>query len=169
MRFQRQEGPLYEVKAFFSKHPAMAGLGIFAFLSWTVIVRELSAIKSCEIVLPTQPEVTSDVFSEPTTTRQQRVRTKKAAPAAVKFEPCTQEQKSITLRQTNVTSSIKKLTKCPNQENWLEEYYLQDRPLKGKERWLAINIGCNKGFDSLNLLRMGTKDQTIRQSSRKIG
>ncbi|OEU08608.1 hypothetical protein FRACYDRAFT_249499 [Fragilariopsis cylindrus CCMP1102] len=71
--------------------------------------------------------------------------------------------------------SITLATKCPNSALWLDEYYIELH----KERlllrsaststtaaatspsFLGISVGCNKGFDAINTLRMGTNDDTI--------
>ena len=55
---------------------------------------------------------------------------------------------------------ISKITGCPEQ-TWLDQYYQYDYRGTG---FTAVNIGCNKGFDAVNLLRMGSNDETITRS-----
>ncbi|OEU20235.1 hypothetical protein FRACYDRAFT_236307 [Fragilariopsis cylindrus CCMP1102] len=69
-------------------------------------------------------------------------------------------------------------TKCPK-AIWLEEYYTQlhqERLLlsssslssseskSSSSSFLGISVGCNKGFDAINTLRMGTNDNEISQA-----
>jgi len=78
--------------------------------------------------------------------------------------------------------SITQATKCVDSSNWLEEYYQevyaiyqqnnntqqqeqeqeqeQERDTSNDE-FVAISVGCNKGFDALNTLRMGTYDSSL--------
>jgi hypothetical protein len=42
-----------------------------------------------------------------------------------------------------------------SEQTWLDQFYQQDYRGTG---FIAINIGCNKGFDAVNLLRMGSND-----------
>ncbi|CAJ1934986.1 unnamed protein product [Cylindrotheca closterium] len=91
--------------------------------------------------------------------------------------------------------SLTAATKCPN-ATWLEDYYLDlqrehynghiDQSSQGKQLWsssssssslnnlqhesqqfLGISIGCNKGFDAINTLRMGTYDADIDKAKWK--
>jgi FkbM family methyltransferase len=70
-------------------------------------------------------------------------------------------------------------TKCPK-AIWLEDYYTQlhqERLLLSSSSseeesklsssslsFLGISVGCNKGFDAINTLRMGTNDNEISQA-----
>lgn len=74
-------------------------------------------------------------------------------------------------------------TRCPDFSNWLEEYYAdlqkeyiaeQERQtntdqlsatMKTKDHFVGISVGCNKGFDALNTLRMGTFDEELSKSA----
>ncbi|KAI2508246.1 methyltransferase [Fragilaria crotonensis] len=52
-------------------------------------------------------------------------------------------------------------TSCP-QASWLEDYYAsQHKQQATKKSFLAINAGCNKGYDAVNLLRMGSNNATF--------
>jgi len=50
--------------------------------------------------------------------------------------------------------------KCPS-SSWLDEYYsllyrkYQENPNWNLEPFLGINVGCNKGYDAINLARLG--------------
>jgi len=65
--------------------------------------------------------------------------------------------------------SITTATKCPN-ATWLDDYYTEIHMKKSMYSttlnsppppFLGISIGCNKGFDAIDMLRMGTCDNTI--------
>jgi FkbM family methyltransferase len=55
---------------------------------------------------------------------------------------------------------ISQITGCPDTP-WLESHYRQDF---GGESFLAVNIGCNKGYDAVNLLRMGSNNETVSKA-----
>ena len=65
--------------------------------------------------------------------------------------------------------SLTQATKCPDTSNYLDEYYdeLQKQYLKSSNRkndfgsFVGLSVGCNKGFDALNTLRMGTFDASL--------
>ena len=50
-------------------------------------------------------------------------------------------------------------TKCPSTP-WLSKYYKEHFHNKdaGRQSFLAINVGCNGGFDTLDMARMGTSN-----------
>ena len=49
-------------------------------------------------------------------------------------------------------------TGCP-QTTWLEGYYVSQHQQNTKNQpFLAINVGCNKGYDAVNFLRMGSNN-----------
>lgn len=78
--------------------------------------------------------------------------------------------------------SFSMATRCP-QSTWLDDYYHEiqkDRVLASKagyfwspsidppyQHFLGISIGCNKGFDAINTLRMGIHDDDINKSNWK--
>jgi FkbM family methyltransferase len=101
---------------------------------------------------------------------------------------CTLEQLMIVrklLSPTNCAATINKpytqkcslttATKCPDTSNYLEKYYdeLQKQYLKSSNRkndfgsFVALSVGCNKGFDALNTLRMGTFDASLSKEEWK--
>lgn len=64
-------------------------------------------------------------------------------------------------------------TKCPK-ATWLEEYYqelqqnyIQNLSQNDKKHFLGISIGCNKGFDAIHTLRMGTFNHNINKQDWK--
>ena len=62
---------------------------------------------------------------------------------------------------------ISQITGCPDTTSWLDRYYQDEyhrRDDDDHDSFVAINIGCNKGFDAVNLLRMGSNDATISRS-----
>ena len=70
--------------------------------------------------------------------------------------------------------SLSKATKCPDTSNYLDEYYdeLQKQFLKSSNRdefgsFVGLSVGCNKGFDALNTLRMGTFDASLSKEAWK--
>lgn len=104
---------------------------------------------------------------------------------------CTRDQLLAVRAQLHPTDCVKAVrdpwlqscsltaqTKCPDPANWLDEYYSelqreyaleqqQQLLLRGGEfasPFLAISVGCNKGFDALNTLRMGTFDASLSKS-----
>lgn len=65
--------------------------------------------------------------------------------------------------------SITAATKCPK-ATWLDDYYVEiykkyftlpSTSSSSPPPFLGISVGCNKGFDATNTLRMGTCDNTI--------
>ena len=70
--------------------------------------------------------------------------------------------------------SITQATKCVDSGNWLDDYYrelyehkVQAQTLHKAEPFLGISVGCNKGFDALNTLRMGTYDANLKKRAWK--
>ena len=70
------------------------------------------------------------------------------------------------------SSSITQKTKCPDSSNWLEEYYqeLQATHVLSQDAtplppFVGMSVGCNKGFDALNTLRMGTFNAGLSKSA----
>jgi len=70
--------------------------------------------------------------------------------------------------------SITQATKCVDSGNWLDKYYrelyehkVQAQALHNAEPFLGISVGCNKGFDALNTLRMGTYDGNLKKRAWK--
>ena len=67
--------------------------------------------------------------------------------------------------------SLTVATKCPK-ATWLDDYYLDLQKTYSATRetprsFLGISVGCNKGFDAINTLRMGTFDDTINKTAWK--
>ena len=50
-------------------------------------------------------------------------------------------------------------TSCP-EPTWLSDYY-SDMGSGSSPRFIGISVGCNKGFDAINTLRMGTFDDSF--------
>jgi len=72
--------------------------------------------------------------------------------------------------------SLTKATNCPDTSNYLDEYYdeLQKQFLKStcsnRDKFgsiVGLSVGCNKGFDALNTLRMGTFDTSLSKEAWK--
>jgi FkbM family methyltransferase len=70
--------------------------------------------------------------------------------------------------------TITTATKCPK-ASWIDQYYRErynqyyesspgSLANNEKSSFLGISIGCNKGFDAINTLRMGTFDESINKS-----
>ena len=74
-----------------------------------------------------------------------------------RVENCRLEQIQVILRQLPPTKQAMKMLRCP-ESNWLDEYYHQ---ISSMDDFLAINVGCNKGHDAINLLRMGSRDPSV--------
>lgn len=59
--------------------------------------------------------------------------------------------------------SITKATKCPT-STWLDDYYssMSTKTTRSSNNeqpmFLGISVGCNKGFDAINTMRMGTNN-----------
>eukprot|EP00957_Ditylum_brightwellii_P207145 15351686-Ditylum_brightwellii.AAC.1 len=66
--------------------------------------------------------------------------------------------------------SFTQATKCP-QATWLEEYNIELQKMNSTKNnppsFLGISVGCNKGYDAINTLRMGTFDASINKSDWK--
>ena len=58
---------------------------------------------------------------------------------------------------------ISLVTGCP-ETTWLDEHYQHD-VADTNEDFLAINVGCNKGYDAVNFLRMGSNDPSIARKT----
>jgi FkbM family methyltransferase len=58
---------------------------------------------------------------------------------------------------------ISLVTGCP-ETTWLDEHYQHD-VADTNEDFLAINVGCNKGYDAVNFLRMGSNDPRISRKT----
>lgn len=61
--------------------------------------------------------------------------------------------------------SLTLATKCPK-ATWLEEYY-QELQQQQHSQFVGISIGCNKGFDAIHTLRMGTSNHLINKKDWK--
>mmetsp|Transcript_21794 Transcript_21794/g.48875 ORF Transcript_21794/g.48875 Transcript_21794/m.48875 type:complete len:408 (-) Transcript_21794:259-1482(-) len=64
--------------------------------------------------------------------------------------------------------SITQATKCVDTGNWVEEYYKELHTTQQgpeQEDFLGFSVGCNKGFDALHTLRMGTYDTSLTKTS----
>ncbi len=90
---------------------------------------------------------------------------------------CTAEQKSKILEQLTPTKcnkkyepynqkcSLTKATKCPSQ-NWINSYYEDLKKVNdSSSQFIAVYVGCNKGYDAVNAIRMGTRNQKYSKSS----
>ena len=92
---------------------------------------------------------------------------------------CSLEQKQKVMRQLtphrciasrkspwNRRCSFSKATSCPN-DTWLSSYYRDTRlglvedMSANSSHFIGISVGCNKAFDAVNTLRMGTFDDRI--------
>ena len=93
---------------------------------------------------------------------------------------CTTEQKSIIMKHLDPTlchkdqgkafeqkCSLTQATKCPKQ-TWITDYYQHKHKNKnhddhdtaaGDSSFVAVYVGCNKGYDAVNTLRMGSGDK----------
>ena len=65
--------------------------------------------------------------------------------------------------------SITHATKCPDSSAWLGAHYTSlqlQRQRQGvvDSMFVGINVGCNKAFDAVQMLRMGTFDTSIQSS-----
>ena len=94
---------------------------------------------------------------------------------------CTAVQKSTIMKQLTPTKctkefppfyqkcSLTKATKCPKQ-SWITSYYqdlnssndIQDKGDLSKS-FVAVYVGCNKGYDAVNTLRMGTRNSRFNK------
>jgi FkbM family methyltransferase len=110
-----------------------------------------------EIMSPQKQEKhTSNYQRPPKCTRDQLLKIRKQLPPHHCIE---QTLKGNAYKQK---CSITAATKCP-EATWLEEYYYE----LGKQHdiqtqpFLGLSVGCNKGFDALNTLRMGAFDASL--------
>jgi FkbM family methyltransferase len=95
-------------------------------------------------------------------------------PISSKPLQCSQETKAIIENQLDPTLCVKtqtrpyqqlcsftQATKCPD-PTWIDKHYKESvvlTSLEGsstKESFVGLYIGCNKGFDAINTMRMGT-------------
>ena len=54
-------------------------------------------------------------------------------------------------------------TGCP-ETTWLDDHYHQYDDSVPDKDFLAINVGCNKGYDAVNFLRMGSNNASIARN-----
>lgn len=64
---------------------------------------------------------------------------------------------------------ITQITGCPNSE-WIDDHYHRTTSVKEerreeKKKFIAINVGCNKGYDAINFLRIGTNDPSVSRDA----
>ena len=72
---------------------------------------------------------------------------------------CTTEQLTAlntTLAKTKYWHKISLLTRCP-QESWIYDFLASST----QKSFLALNVGCNKGLDAVNLARILSRDAQI--------
>ena len=62
------------------------------------------------------------------------------------------------------TCSFTYATRCP-EATWLDRYYTKLHEEGDKQSFVGIFIGCNKGMDAVNAMRMGSGDSTFDKSS----
>mmetsp|Transcript_28929 Transcript_28929/g.67934 ORF Transcript_28929/g.67934 Transcript_28929/m.67934 type:complete len:644 (-) Transcript_28929:89-2020(-) len=72
---------------------------------------------------------------------------------------CPMARKEAFLQSCSITQA----TKCVDSSNWVEEYYQELYATRPDEDFLAFSVGCNKGFDALQTLRMGTYDTSLNK------
>ena len=62
-------------------------------------------------------------------------------------------------------------TQCPK-ATWLEEYYQEmqtaESTSNNPKQFVGISVGCNKGFDAIHTLRMGTYNDQIHKADWKV-
>ena len=89
--------------------------------------------------------------------------------SSTSIRDCTHQQKEQLLRDLPNSvdclkrgyqnkCSITQATKCPL-STWLHQFYYNNT---SSEPFLAINVGCNKGFDAVQLLRMGSNNASVK-------
>lgn len=110
-----------------------------------------------------------------TSTKPKRVN----IPTPFSYQACTVAQRQVILEQLpNVPNcykshpwlhrcSITKATKCPDSSSWLEDYYSNTHNHSDSYYFVAINVGCNKGYDALHYLRMGTRQAQLNKTAWK--
>lgn len=124
-------------------------------LSRTVVKYEPSSSSSSRLPVPTPKQCTMDQLL--------RIRSQ------LHPQDCITSISSPWLQRCSIT----KATSCPDSANWLEEYYSElqreyyysTMTTRGttisKKPFIGMSVGCNKGFDALNILRMGTFDASL--------
>lgn len=89
---------------------------------------------------------------------------------------CTSNQRAAILEQLSPAKcnekfkayhqrcSLTNATKCPSQ-SWLNTYYQDLASPSTPSQFVAIYVGCNKGYDAVNALRMGTRDAKYNKNT----
>lgn len=143
--------------------------------SWKILIL---VILSAAVTAGTRLSFSDQQQTATTTTTTTVASSSTSSKPVTKHAPrCTQEQLDIILQQLPVTKctskeiqprfarcSITRLTRCPDSSGWLEQWYTGDlwnSTTFTSKPFLGINVGCNKAFDAVNMLRMGRHDDTI--------
>jgi hypothetical protein len=83
---------------------------------------------------------------------------------------CTQEQLDIIERQLPAVCSLQYATSCPK-TTWLEAAFQQTSKIERNATSgppIAIHVGCNKGFDAVNSLKMLSNDNFNKERWKQI-
>jgi FkbM family methyltransferase len=56
------------------------------------------------------------------------------------------------------------ITGCP-ETTWLDEHYISVSDPQLQKKFLAINVGCNKGYDAIHFLRMGSMNPVFAKKT----
>jgi len=102
---------------------------------------------------PPEKQNNTEVKESPQCTREELLKVRQHLhPEACPVAPYTQ------------SCSITQATKCVD-ATWLDEYYKELLIENDLSPFLGISVGCNKGFDALDTLRMGTFDAGLDKTA----
>lgn len=149
--FNNRPGGLHKKSKNIKLHSLLnIGATIFIFIVLVVHMPKLTTNKQDTILVHSMYKSTEEALPPPSscTAEQKLTIAKQLSPSN-----CTEGVGFLPYRQF---CSITKATNCPN-PNWLSDYYRQLKRRKDEE-FTAVYVGCNKGFDAVNALRMGTGD-----------
>lgn len=72
---------------------------------------------------------------------------------------CSEARKQVIQKTVAGPMKLMRLTSCPDSDAWLKDYL--DIAADNENRFTFLNFGCNKGFDSLRVARVVTKNDKV--------
>lgn len=112
------------------------------------VVAVLQFARSSMLLLSSRPSSTSNITTE-VTTNSNYDDVSQTASVAIPSK-CKSVEKQLIRKVLHNGQSFMRNTACPDSDAWLLDYLLQEGG-KDQEKFIFLNFGCNKGFDSLRV------------------
>lgn len=157
---------------------------VFFFILWVLLVIIILAVLHSRNTLEMGESISSTTAGarsrlNPSSMSQDRGITTRRTAISASAPMCTERQMSAIHQQINPEHvgclekpwrrecPITAATKCYNQSAWLLNYYFKQVMVGGGKNnpFLALILGCNGGYDAVNLLRLGTWDASVNVST----